>query len=192
MLDGLFETCGYIASFLGTLIEGEILLLTSVISAKLGYFNFFGGLLAAFLGAFVKDTIKFLIVKKQGKKLLQRKPRLQERINNASGWYNIRPLFYLSFYRVMYGFGTVIIILSGLKEEISYTKFALHSALGIGLWIAILGGLGYFCAEVLISNLNFLSTHSLQVIAVLVVIGLAYYFFIKRPREKYCFIPKES
>lgn len=42
-MNELFETCGYIASFLGTFIEGEILLLTSVMSSKLGYFNYFGG-----------------------------------------------------------------------------------------------------------------------------------------------------
>jgi len=135
MLEGLFETCGYLASFLGTLLEGEILLLTSVVSAKLGYFNFVGGLVAAFLGAFVRDSFQFLLVKKQGVKLLNKRPKLQEKLDSASGWFNKKPLLFLTVNRLMYGFSSVIIMLSGLKENISYPKFILHSTIGIILWI---------------------------------------------------------
>jgi len=192
MLQGLYETCGYLASFLGTFIEGEILLLTSVISAKLGYFNLIGGLVAAFFGAFLRDTLQFLLVKKQGRKLLIKKPKLQTKLDNASGWFYKNPFLYLTIYRLMYGFSTIIIMLSGLKENISYPKFALHSAIGIGIWITLLGGFGYFCANVMIEQLNFLSDHSLQTIGVLTIIGLAYWFFIKRPKDRHHFISKEA
>ena len=191
MIEQLYDTCGYLASFLGTLIEGEVLLLTSVISAKLGHFNFFGGLIAAFGGAFLKDTLKFLIVRKQGKKLLDKKPKLQLKIDNASEWFNKNPLLYLIGYRLMYGFSTVIIMMSGLKENISYAKFALYSAIGIGLWISLVGGLGYFCASVMIENLSFMSDHSFEVIGILSIIGLAYWFFVKRPHALHCFTLKD-
>lgn len=191
MLEGLYETCGYVASFIGTFIEGEILLLTSVISAKLGYFNFYGGLLAAFAGAFLRDTVQFILVKNQGKRLLLKKPKLQAKLNKAAGWFNKKPFFYLTIYRLMYGFSTVIIMLSGLKENITYPRFALQSAIGIGLWVGVIGGLGYFCAEIMIEQLNFVSNHSLELIAILSASGLAYWFFIKRPMEKKCFQAKE-
>jgi Uncharacterized membrane-associated protein len=192
MIENLFETCGYVASFLGTLLEGEILFLTSVISSKLGYFNFFGGLIAAFFGAFVHDSVKFLLIKKQGRKILDKKPKLQAKLDGASGWFNKRPFLYLTFYRLMYGFNTVIIMLSGLKDNISYPRFAIHSAVSVGLWISILGGFGYFCAEAMIEKLNFMSTHSGQVIGVLVVLGLLYWFFVKHSRDRHCFIVKEE
>jgi len=158
-VEQLYKTCGYLASFLGTLLEGEILLLTSVVSSKLGYFNFYGGLIAAFLGAFSRDSILFLITKKQGRKLLVKKPKLQKRLDDASGWYDKSPLIYLTSYRLMYGFSTVIIMLSALKENISYPKFAFHSAIGIGLWILVIGGLGYFYANIMIEKLNLLSDY---------------------------------
>ena len=191
MLEGLYETCGYLASFLGTLIEGEVLLLTSVISAKLGYFNFYGGLIAAFFGAFLRDTIQFLLVKKQGQKLLTKNVKLKTKLDNMSGWFNKSPLLYLTIYRFIYGFSTAIIMLSSLKN-MSYTKFALHSAIGIGLWVLVWGGLGYFCADVMIEQLNFLSEHSLEVIAALSIIGLLYWFFVKRPREAHIFTKNNS
>lgn len=192
MIEGLYESCGYLASFLGTFIEGEILLLTSVISAKLGYFNFFGGLAAAFLGAFSRDTIQFLIVKKQGKKLLAKKPKLQSKLDNASGWFNKNPLLYLTVYRLMYGFSTVIIMLSGLKDNISYSRFAFHSAISIGIWILLLGGFGYFCANMMIDQLNLIGDYAPQFISVLTVIGLGYWFFVKRTEDKHCFKPEKS
>ena len=109
MIEGLYETCGYLASFLGTFIEGEILLLTSVLSAQMGHFNFYGGLVAAFFGAFFRDSIQFLIIKKQGKKLLEKKEKLQKKINKASGWFDKNPFLYLTLYRLMYGFSTCLL-----------------------------------------------------------------------------------
>lgn len=190
-MNELFESCGYVASFLGTFIEGEILLLTSVMSAKLGYFNYFGGMVAAFFGAFLKDSLKFTLVKKYGNKLLEKKPKLQSKLDSTSKWFEKRPFFYMTFYRFIYGFGTPILMLSGLKG-ISYGKFALHSAIGVFIWVTLIGGIGYFCAEAMIENLNFLTDHAKEVIGGLGVLGLLYWFFIKRPREKYCFLPIEE
>ena len=187
-MNELFETCGYIASFLGTLIEGEVLLLTSVLSSQLGHFNYFGGMIAAFFGAFLKDSIKFMLVKKYGNKLLKSKPKLQSKLDSNSTWFEKRPFFYMTFYRLMYGFGTPILMLSGLKN-IPYVRFAFHSAISVLIWVALIGGLGYFCAEILIKNLNFLKENSLEVIGVLAVAGLLYWFFFKRPNDKYCFKP---
>ena len=158
----------------------------------MGHFNFYGGLVAAFFGAFFRDSIQFLIIKKQGKKLLEKKEKLQKKINKASGWFDKNPFLYLTLYRLMYGFSTVIILMSGLKNNISYARFAFHTAIGTGLWIIVVGGLGYFCAEIMIEQLNFISEHSLEVIGILSVIGLIYWFFFKRPYTKHCITSKES
>lgn len=188
-MEQLFQTCGIIASFFATFIEGEFLLLTSILSAKMGYFNFFGGMVAAFFGAFTKDMIKFTIVKKKGRQLIEKKPKLKSKLDGASGWFDKRPFLFLSIYRLMYGFSTVILMLSGLKD-VSYTRFAIHSAISVGLWIVILSSFGYFCAELMLGNLNFVSEHKLEVMGVLAAIGLSYWYFVKRPREKYCYEPK--
>jgi|GEM_PF-1886101 len=182
----LFETCGILASFLATLIEGEILLLTSIISAKLGYFNFFVGLAAAFLGAYIKDLLKFVLVKKHGQKLLANKSKLKVKLDSASIWFDRNPFLFLSIYRLMYGFSTVVILLSGLKN-ISFVRFAIHSAISIGLWIIAIGAIGCYCAELMLEKMNFVSTYKLEVIGILSGVGLLYWFFAKRPWEKHCY-----
>jgi hypothetical protein len=35
----LFEACGLLATFVGTLLEGEVSFITAIVSSKLGYFS---------------------------------------------------------------------------------------------------------------------------------------------------------
>ena len=56
----------------------------------------------------------------------------------------------------------------------------------------IYGGFGYFFADMMIEKLNFLSEHSLETIGVLSIIGLAYWFFVKRPKDKHCYTPMKE
>lgn len=184
MIEQLAKTCGYLGSFLGTLIEGEALLLTSILSSRLGYFSFFGGLAAAFTGAFLKDSIKFLVVKKQGRKLLDKKPSLQAKVDRSSGWFEKRPAVFMILYRLMFGFSTLLILLIALQKDISYKRFALFSAVAIGLWIVVWGTFGYYCASVILQNLEVVKGNALYVIGGLIGLGLLYWLFVKRPRER--------
>lgn len=187
----LFESCGILASFLATFIEGEMLFLTAIISAKLGYFNFFGGLAAAFLGAYTRDFILFFLVKKKGKNMVNKKPKLKAKIDSASEWFEKKPMFYLSIYRLTYSFNSVIIILAGLKN-ISFARFAIHSFISVSIWVGLIGSLGYFFADFMVEKLTFLSDNKFVIIAVLATLGLAYWFFFKRPHDKECYVEGEK
>ena len=190
MLSNLYESCGLVATFLGTLVEGEIMLLTSIISAKLGLFNFYWGLVAGFFGAYTQAWIKFLIAKKQGVKLLKKKPGLNEKLEKASIWFDKRPHTILTVYKFLYGMTTIIILMSGLRG-VSYFRFGLHTAIAIGLWVLVLGGFGYFCAEAMIGQINALSENKWYIIGTLAVIGMLVWFFKHRPENKLCLEVKD-
>lgn len=185
MLESLYEGCGLLATYLGTLLEGEIMLLTSVLSAKMGLFNYYWGLVAAFFGAYTQAWFKFLIAKKQGVKLINKKPKLKEKLDNASVWFDKRPFFILSIYKFLYGMTTVIVLLSGLRD-ISYIRFGVHTAIAIALWVTVIGGIGYFYAEAMMENMNTLSEYKWYVIGTLVSLGLSVWFFKRRPFDKEC------
>jgi len=185
MIESLYEGCGLLATYLGTLLEGEIILLTSVLSAKMGLFNYYWGLVAAFLGAYTQAWVKFLIAKKQGTKLLNKKPSLKEKLDNASVWFDKRPFVILSIYKFLYGMTTIIILMAGIRN-ISYLKFGIHVAISITLWVAVVGGVGYFCAEVMMDNIQVLSENKWYVIVTLVSIGLLVWLFKHRPHNDYC------
>ncbi len=186
-MEGLFETCGYLATFIGTLLEGEISLLTSVIGARLGYFNIYPAMVLAFLGAWTADWFKFIVGKTKGQVLLQKKPSLQAKIDKATIWFEKAPYLVLSFYKLFFGLTTIILLVSGIKD-ISYIRFAIHSAIGVALWIALLGGLGYFFGEIMITNIKLISEYKLQIVGGLFGIAFLYWILIKRPYEKKCLV----
>lgn len=186
MEETFLESCGYLATFLGTLLEGELSLITSVISAKAGFFNFYIAMIFAFFGAWIADWFKFIVGKKKGRQLLLKKPKLEQRVNKYTQWFEKHPYLILSFYKFFLGFTTVFLIISGIKD-ISYTRFAIHSGISVALWVLVLGGFGYHCAELVISNLEWVSSNISTVIIVLAAISFLSWFFIKRPYKKYCF-----
>ena len=132
----------------------------------------------------------FLIVRKQGARLLAKKPSLQAKLDKASTWFDKRPYFFLSVYRLVYGMSTVIILMAGLKK-ISYLRFGIHAAIAIALWVAVIGGLGYFCADLMIDKINQLTDKKWYIIGALIVIGIAVWFFKHRPVNKLCLVPVE-
>ena len=185
MIDSFAITCGYVATFMGTMLEGEISLLTSVLGAQMGYFNFYGAMAAGFAGAWVADWFKYVVGKTKGQKILYKKPKLQAKVDKYSQWFDKYPFLILTIYKFLFGFTTVLLIMAGLKN-ISYARFALHSAISVGLWTVVLGGLGYFYANAMVRNIQFVSMHSLEVIGVLALIAAGYWFFVKRPYRKEC------
>lgn len=185
MLESLYEGCGLLATYLGTLLEGEIMLLTSVLSAKMGLFNYYWGLVAAFFGAYTQAWFKFLIAKKQGVKLLKKKPALKEKLDKASVWFDKRPFAILSVYKFMYGMATIILLMAGLRN-MSYLRFGIHIGIAIALWVTVIGGIGYFCAEAMMENINTLSENKWYIIGALVIIGLLVWFYKHRPHNDHC------
>lgn len=177
------QTCGYIVSYFGAILEGEILLLTAVISAKMGYMNFFGALVAVFAGAYTRDWMTFLLARKKGKEIIEKKPKIKAKIDTISSRVDKNPTLFLGINRLMYGFSTIIILMSGIGN-ISMRKFGILAAISSGLWVAIVGTLGYFCAEVMLQNIEWASANSKYIIGALVLIGLLYWFFTKRNQLK--------
>ena len=184
-MEPVSEICGYIATFFGTLLEGEISLLTSVLGAKMGYYNFFIAMMMAFLGAWIADWFKYYIGKTRGAKLLENKPKLQSRINKATQLFDKNPYLVLSFYKFFFGLTTVILITAGIKKVPAW-RFIIHSGIAVILWVLVFGGLGFFCAESMISNIKMFSNYKLEILGLLIATIILYWLLVKRPYRRYC------
>lgn len=182
-MEELLQTCGYLAAYIGTLIEGEILLLTTVLTAKMGYMNFYIAMVIAFLGAYTRDWLTFLLGRKSGQAIIEKKPALKKKLEKVSGLMDKHPTLILGTYRLMFGFVTIIVLMAG-ASGVSMKKFGILSAISNAIWIMVYGGIGYFCAETMIQQMTVLSDNSGWVIGILGAIGLLYWFFIKRKEIK--------
>jgi len=183
-IETYLQTWGYLASFIGTFLEGEILLLSAIVASKMGFMNIYWTLIALFGGAYTRDWLIFLVARKKGKQLLNYRPKLKSKFDRVTHYLEKYPIFLLIFARMFYGFTTVIILLYGGSSNISMKKFGLLSALGNLVWLGIYGILAYFFADVMLENISWVSDHKIYVIGLLSLIGLAYWYFVKRREIK--------
>ena len=185
MEESFYENCGYIATFLGTLFEGELSLITSTLGAKMGYYSFVIAMIFAFAGAAIADWFKFIIGKTKGNALLERKDGLKSKFEKVSGWFDKYPFLILSFYKFFFGFTTIILLTAGLKN-VSYFRFAIHTSIAIFLWVIVLSGLAYHCSEFLLNQVEYISNHKFEILIGLFSLAFVYWLFVKRPFYKKC------
>lgn len=84
-LEHLIREYGYLAVLLGTLVEGETILILGGISAHLGYLQLPLVMAAAFIGGYSGDLLLFYLGRRHGQAVLEKYPRLQARVGNFQG-----------------------------------------------------------------------------------------------------------
>lgn len=182
----LVESCGYIATFVGVMMEGEVSLATSVLGAKAGYFSLWPAIILAWLGAWIADWFKFLVAKKKGISLLAKKPKLKKKIDRLSVWYDRYPFVILLVYKLLFGMTTILLIITGLRD-ISYTKFAILSGISVAIWTGVIATLSFMFSESIISNLTWVTANIQYFLIGLAILAFLIWFFVKKPYRKNCF-----
>ncbi len=186
MLENILEGCGLVATFFGSMFEGEVSMITSAIGAKMGYYSIYLAILLGFAGAYIADVFKFFVSKSQGKKILAKRPGLQVKMDNMSQWFDKYPFIILTFYKLFFGTTTVIILLAGLKG-VSNIRFAFHSAISVALWAILLGSFAYYNGESMLAKLEVIGMCKLQILTVISTAIFVYWLAMKRPFMSYCY-----
>jgi len=73
-LESFVQSYGYGALFLGTLLEGETVLILAGLMAHMGLMKLPPVILVALLGSFLEDQFYFFLGRRQGAALLDRHP----------------------------------------------------------------------------------------------------------------------
>lgn len=166
-LADLIAQYGYAALFVGTLLEGETLLILAGFAAHQGYLQLHWVIAVALLGGFLGDQIYFWLGRRHGPWVLARFPRLVpvfERANVLIARYHEVLIVGIRF---MYGFRTVGPIALGMSPVPGW-RFVLFNALGAAIWATGIGTAGYLFGQVLELFLdNFKRVEELLLIAIL-------------------------
>ncbi len=171
-LTALVQTYGYLAVFVGTLLEGETVLALAGLAAHRGYLALPWVIAVAALGGFLGDQIYFLVGRRNGARILARFPGLApgiERIERLLERYGA-PIVVLV--RFMYGLravGPIAISMTGMH----WARFAAFNALGATLWAALVAALGYALGNALTLLLGDLKRVEETVFAAVAVAGIA-------------------
>lgn len=137
---------GYAAVLVGTLLEGESILLLAGFAAHQGYLAIELVLLIAFFGGTVGDQVFFWIGRRWGEPLLERFPALKARTTLVGTLLRRWDAALVFAIRFMYGLRIAGPVAMGALG-VSRGRFAVFNALGAAVWALVIGGAGYLLGQ---------------------------------------------
>ena len=157
------EKYGYLAVFLGSLIEGESVILTAGVLAQKGYLSLWGVMLVAFMGTLLADQLLFHLGRAHGNRLLARWPSLEAKASRALsllGRYNT--LYILSF-RFIYGIRVISPVIIGMSG-VTFKRFSILNVIAAFIWSVLSCLAGYALGKGGATLLDCLKSYGLEII----------------------------
>ena len=139
-VEQLVQAYGHPVILLGTLVEGQPVMLFGGFAAHRGY-------LAGAVGNFLAFQAGFLAGRKLGRPLLERRPHWTSRVEKVQGWLKRYQALIVGI-RFMAGFDTVGTVPIGMSD-VSLQRFTLLNGLGAFMWAATLAAAGYLLGNIL-------------------------------------------
>jgi membrane protein DedA with SNARE-associated domain len=180
----LLADYGYLAVFIGALLEGESVLMIAGYAAHGGYLSMATVIGVAFFGATLGDQIFFLLGRRFGRDIVERWPHLLERIERVDrllfryhGWVIV-------LVRFAYGLRIAGPIAIGMSTLPAW-RFFFFNAIGAVIWAPLVGGVGYLfghAMERLLGEMRRYETLGFGVLVALLAI-VAVVHLIRRQRR---------
>jgi membrane protein DedA with SNARE-associated domain len=174
--DAFIGPLGYLAVFLGTMLEGESVLALAGLASQHGYLSFPAVVAVAVVGAFIGDQVFFFIGRRYGNRLLARCPTLATRAPRIQALLKRWDLLAVVLVRFLYGMriaGPIVIGSSGIAAW----RLALFNFIGALIWAPLVASIGYFAGqalEVWVGRLHHVGIIALMIVALAgVVVWLA-------------------
>ena len=184
-LDRLIDTYGYWAILVGTLLEGETILILGGFAAYQGYLGLPGVILVAFMGGLCGDQLIFFLGREYGGRILASFPSLQSRIDKVNKLLERFHTWLILIYRFMYGFRMITPFVMGISS-LPARRFILFDVISVLAWAALIGTGGYLFGSGLQVLMGDLKKHEIKILMVIVAAGLCIWMihFLRRRRPK--------
>ena len=177
----LIARFGLPAVFAGSVLEGETVLLLAGYAAHRGFLDFTWVVVIAALGAVVGDQIWFALRRRQGTRLLSRRPWLRDTVQRALGMIERHPVGMVLAMRFAWGLRTALPIAAGMSR-VSWQTFLLLNVLSALLWAPLVAGAGYLFGALLTQHIKGL--HRFEHWLMLGVMLVALIFHLLNRRRK--------
>ena len=141
-LAALLHQYGYLMIFVGTLAEGETLLMLGGYFAHRGYLNLGGVIATSFVAAVCGDQLFFHLGRSHAKGLLERFPRLRDKVNGALHRVEQHQVKVVLSMRFLWGLRIALPVALGLTSMGS-RKFFWLNLLSAALWSCVFALLGF-------------------------------------------------
>jgi len=176
MISALVASYGYLAVFLGTLVEGETILLAAGFAAHRGLLDWRVVVALAFAGGSVGDLLAFLLGRWKGDAIIARFPSIARRAPRVLALLARHHVGLILSVRFLYGLrvaGPIIIGASGVP----LARFIALNAIGAALWATTVTGAGYYFGAALALVLVDVKRFEEAVLIGLVVAGAVFWLW---------------
>jgi len=160
----------YIGMFCGIFLEGEMVMISSVIAAHHGYLNFWLVIPIGIIGTYTSDCFYFFLGKKRGREWLFKNPKTKNKALFIEKKVEKYPTIVFVTYRFLYGFRTITPLLIGASNVKTLT-FLFYSGLSTAIWAGIYCTIGYMFGALIKSKLGHIEHIEKYIIGVLVLFG---------------------
>jgi membrane protein DedA with SNARE-associated domain len=176
----LLKNYGYWIVFLGSLVEGESIILPASALASQGYLNVYKiGFIAFFTTLFV-DQLLFVVGHKYGDKIFKKFPSLQKPADKAFYFlHKYNKLFILSF-RFIYGIRTLSPVVIG-AAKVPYSVYVPLNFIAAIIWTVVSVGGGYLLGDLMMDMMHKFQVGQKYFFGGIFIIGL---LFIVAPYVK--------
>ena len=142
-LEHLVISHGYWAVLIGTLFEGETVLIIGGLCARLGLLKLSTVIMIAFIGSFLGDQAWFLIGYFKGRKILSKHHKWQRRIDRVHNIMERHDTLIMLGFRFIYGMRMMTPFVIGLDREVKVMKFFILNGIGAAIWSVVIAAGGY-------------------------------------------------
>lgn len=146
--EALVAQLGYLALFVGTLLEGETIVFLAGLAAQHGYLWFPMVVSVAVMGGFLADQVLFFIGRRYGDRVFARFPAVAARAPRVQALVRRWDVFAIVLVRFLYGLRIAAPIVIG-SCGIAPHRLALFDFIGAVIWALLVAGAGYFAGQAL-------------------------------------------
>lgn len=142
MISAFVASYGYLAVFVGTLLEGETILIAAGFAAHRGLLDLPIVILVAMLGGTLGDQLAFLLGRWKGDALIERFPAMAKHKFRVHVLMKRHATLFILTVRFLYGLRIAGPMLLG-SSHVPMLRFAMLNLIGAALWATVVSGAGY-------------------------------------------------
>ncbi|MEK7163454.1 MAG: DedA family protein [Patescibacteria group bacterium] len=187
MLEVVIAQYGLAALFIGTFLEGEIVVIAGGLLSRLGFLSLTWVLIVAFVATFAGDQFFFYLGRKKGTEFLEKRHRRHwrarvEKVHDLIHNHQNKILF---GYRFLYGLRIPTLFAIG-TSELPTKKFVLLNLLNSAVWSVIFVLGGYFFGEFFALLVGNVKDYEREVLVGVAAVAIAIWLWsIVKNKEEY-------
>lgn len=161
---------GYLAVFIGSLLEGETVLVLAGFAAHQGYLSFLNVVAWGLLGGWLGDMFFFLLGRKHGHTVLKRYPQWHSRVQKVNCWLVRNQASVVIGVRFMYGLRVAGPVAIGMSD-IPAWRFVVLNLIGATAWACVFTAAGFLFGRAM--ELIFADIKRYEDVALLCIVVIA-------------------